>query len=43
VWLQQGIVSPQGRNMAETAGIDYVEDQCTAVVRAAYALTRSRA
>jgi len=40
VWLQQGIVSPQGRKMAETAGIDYVEDQCTAVVRAAYALTR---
>jgi uncharacterized protein len=40
VWLQQGIVSPQGRKMAEAAGIDYVEDQCTAVVRAAYALTR---
>jgi predicted CoA-binding protein len=40
VWLQQGIVSPEGRRMAAEAGIDYVEDQCTAVVRAAYALTR---
>jgi uncharacterized protein len=43
VWLQQGIVSPQGRRMAEAAGIDYVEDQCTAVVRAAYGLTRRTA
>ena len=34
VWLQQGIVSPQGRKMAETAGIDYVENTCIAVVRA---------
>jgi predicted CoA-binding protein len=40
VWLQQGIVSPQGRKMAEAAGIDYIEDQCIAVVRAAHALTR---
>jgi uncharacterized protein len=34
VWLQQGIVSEQGRRIAEGAGIDYVEDQCVAVVRA---------
>lgn len=40
VWLQQGIVSPEGRRMAEAAGVDYVEDQCTAVVRARYRLTR---
>jgi predicted CoA-binding protein len=40
VWLQQDIVSPEGRRMAEKAGIDYVEDQCTAVIRAAHALTR---
>jgi predicted CoA-binding protein len=40
VWLQQGIVSPEGRRMAEAAGVDYVEDQCTAVTRAAHALTR---
>jgi uncharacterized protein len=34
VWLQLGIVSPEGRRLAEAAGIEYVEDQCTAVVRA---------
>jgi uncharacterized protein len=41
VWLQQDIVSPEGRRMAEAAGVDYVEDACTAVVRAAYNLTRT--
>jgi predicted CoA-binding protein len=41
VWLQQGIVSPEGRRMAEDAGIDYVEDACIAVVRAASGLTRN--
>jgi uncharacterized protein len=40
VWLQQGIFSPEGRRMAEAAGIDYVEDTCTAVVRASYNLSR---
>ena len=40
VWLQQDIVSPEGRRMAEEAGIDYVEDTCTAVVRASYNLSR---
>lgn len=40
VWLQQGITSPEGRRMAGEAGIDYVEDACVAVVRAAHALTR---
>lgn len=40
VWLQQGIVSAEGRRMAEQAGIDYVEDVCTAVVRASYNLSR---
>jgi predicted CoA-binding protein len=34
VWLQQGIVSSEGRELAEAAGIDYVEDLCVAVVRA---------
>jgi predicted CoA-binding protein len=41
VWLQQGIVSPEGRRMAEEAGIDYVEDACIAVVRASAGLTRN--
>ncbi|GAA1800362.1 CoA-binding protein [Luedemannella flava] len=39
VWLQLGIVSPEGRRLAEAAGVDYVEDQCTAVVRAVNRLT----
>jgi predicted CoA-binding protein len=34
VWLQQDIVSAEGRRMAEAAGIDYVENYCTAVERA---------
>jgi predicted CoA-binding protein len=41
VWLQQGIVSPEARRIAEEAGIDYVEDECIAVVRAAAGLTRN--
>ena len=36
VWLQQGIVSPEGRAAAMAAGIDYVEDQCIAVIRAVF-------
>ncbi|MGC9667905.1 CoA-binding protein [Planosporangium sp. 12N6] len=41
VWLQQGITSPEAREIAEEAGIDYVEDQCIAVVRAHASLTRN--
>jgi predicted CoA-binding protein len=40
IWLQQGIVSPVGRELAEAAGVDYVEDQCTAVIRAIERLTK---
>ena len=32
VWLQLGLVSPEARRIAEDAGIDYVEDECTAIV-----------
>ena len=32
LWLQLGIVSPEARAIAEAAGIDYVENACTAVV-----------
>jgi len=35
LWLQLGIVSPEARAIAERAGIDYVEDACTAVVHRA--------
>jgi predicted CoA-binding protein len=34
LWLQLGIVSAESRAIAEDAGMDYVEDLCTAVVHA---------
>ena len=40
VWLQSGIVSTEARRIAEEAGMDYVEDRCLAVERAAARLTR---
>jgi uncharacterized protein len=40
VWLQQGITSPVARKIAEDAGVDYVEDLCTAVIRAIERLTK---
>jgi predicted CoA-binding protein len=40
VWLQQGIVSAQGRQIAMDAGIDFVEDLCMAVIRAVERLSR---
>jgi uncharacterized protein len=32
VWLQLGLHSPEARRITTEAGLDYVEDQCTAVV-----------
>lgn len=32
LWLQLGIVSAESRRIAEEAGLDYVEDECTAIV-----------
>jgi hypothetical protein len=32
VWLQLGLVSPEARRIATAAGLDYVEDECTAIV-----------
>jgi hypothetical protein len=32
LWLQSGITSREAREIAETAGLDYVENACTAVV-----------
>jgi predicted CoA-binding protein len=32
LWLQLGIVSAEARTIAERAGMDYVEDACTAIV-----------
>ncbi|WP_238016450.1 CoA-binding protein [Dactylosporangium sp. AC04546] len=39
VWLQQDIVSAEGRALAAAAGIDYVEDTCIAVIRAVHAIS----
>ena len=32
LWLQLGLVSPESRQIATQAGLDYVEDACTAIV-----------
>jgi uncharacterized protein len=37
LWLQLGIVSPEARRIAEAAGLDYVEDECTAIVHSGLA------
>jgi uncharacterized protein len=34
LWLQLGVVSAEAREIAEAAGVDYVEDECTAIVHA---------
>jgi predicted CoA-binding protein len=31
-WLQLGLRSPEARSICEAAGLDYVEDACTAIV-----------
>lgn len=41
VWLQLGIVSAEARQIAEEAGLLYVEDRCTAVERARHAVRRA--
>ncbi|GAA0543114.1 CoA-binding protein [Paractinoplanes ferrugineus] len=40
VWLQSGIFSTEARRLAEEADIDYIEDRCLAVERAAGNLSR---
>ena len=36
LWLQMGIVSEEARQIAESAGLDYVENACTKVVHRLY-------
>jgi predicted CoA-binding protein len=36
LWLQVGIVSAEARELAEEAGLDYVENACTKVVHRLY-------
>jgi len=43
LWLQLDIRSEQARRIAEAAGMDYVEDQCTAVISALYQIRKASA
>jgi len=40
LWLQLGIVSPEAREIAERAGMNYVENACTAVVHSLFVKSR---
>ena len=40
MWLQQDIISSEAREIAIAGGLDFVEDQCIAVVRAVNHLTK---
>lgn len=41
LWLQQGIVSPEARALAEAAGLLYVEDRCMGVERAVHGIVKA--
>jgi uncharacterized protein len=41
LWLQLDIRSDEARRIAEDAGLDYVEDACTAVVAALYRIRKA--
>ena len=40
LWLQQGIISAEARQVAEAAGLVYVEDRCIGVERAVHGITK---
>jgi predicted CoA-binding protein len=43
LWLQLDIRSEEARRIAEAAGLDFVEDECTAVVSALYRIRKRAA
>jgi hypothetical protein len=43
LWLQLDIRSDEARAIAEAAGMDYVEDECTAVVSSLYRIRKPSA
>ena len=43
LWLQLDIRSDEARRIAEAAGMDYVEDECTAVVSSLHRIRKSTA
>lgn len=40
LWLQRGLVSPEARQIAEEAGLDYFEDLCMGVERSRYGVVK---
>jgi predicted CoA-binding protein len=43
LWLQLDIRSEEAQRIAESAGLDYVEDECTAIVTALYRIRKNTA
>jgi predicted CoA-binding protein len=43
LWLQEDIRSDEARQIAEAAGLDYIEDECTAVVASLYRIKKGAA
>ncbi|MGA8921517.1 MAG: CoA-binding protein [Candidatus Dormiibacterota bacterium] len=43
LWLQLDIRSEEARRIAEAGGLDYVEDECTAVVSSLYRIKKPNA
>jgi len=43
LWLQLDIRSAEARRIAEAAGLDFVEDECTAVVSSLYRIRKETA
>jgi predicted CoA-binding protein len=43
LWLQLDIRSEEARRIAEAGGLDYVEDECTAVVSSLYRIRKQTA
>src|SRR5579872_5949151 len=43
LWLQLDIRSDEARRIAEEAGLDYIEDECTAVISSLYRITKPTA
>jgi len=43
LWLQLDIRSEEARRIAEAAGLDFVEDECTAVVSSLYRIRKQTA
>jgi len=43
LWLQLDITSREARRIAESAGMDYIEDECTGVVASLYRVRKTAA